>query len=126
MNLKAKPYVLDQRAAAMKNLADRKALLKERGSSDESIGKDPQIKKIKADISHADRRLRSIAAQEKLNADRAEEKVKKVEEEKEKKVAERTAGTKAPKKKKKPEEKTGKKGGKKDGKKDGKKAKSKK
>jgi hypothetical protein len=95
MNLKAKVYQQAHQLAAEQKLAARLAILKEKGANDTALVKDPMVKKIKADIRKAKFRLRSVAAQEKLMADKVQAKADKLEA---KKLA--AAAPKAPKGKK--------------------------
>lgn len=59
-------------------LAARISSLKEKGLADAAIHRDNAIKKMKADIRQTNYRLACIAAQEKLNADRAKAKAEKL------------------------------------------------
>jgi hypothetical protein len=70
MNLKAKNYVEKHKKAAGEKLSARSAHLKTKGLEEAAIRRDPSIRKIKADIRKANFRLASIAAQEKLNAEK--------------------------------------------------------
>jgi hypothetical protein len=71
MNLKAKVNVENQKKSAQARLDARLAFLKEKGFKDDAIRKDSTARKLKAEIRKANFRLASIAAQEKLNQDRA-------------------------------------------------------
>jgi len=82
MNLKAKPYVENQKAIAEKNLAAHKAALAAKGLSDAEVKKNPQVRKLQADIRKADQRLAAIAAQEKLVEDKQKAKADKAAAEK--------------------------------------------
>ena len=77
MNLKAKIHVDRQKAAAEESLNARVALLKERGLEGDRIKRDPRLRQIKARITKANDRLAAIAAQEKLNQERAQAKLDK-------------------------------------------------
>ena len=70
MNLKAKNYVENHKKAATEKLSARSAHLKTKGLEEAAIRRDPSIRKIRADIRKANFRLASIAAQEKLNAEK--------------------------------------------------------
>jgi outer membrane biosynthesis protein TonB len=78
MNLKAKIHLENQKNAAEGRLAVRLDFLKEKGSEGVAIQRDPVIRKIKAEIRKANYRLASIAAQEKLNAEKAQVKAEKL------------------------------------------------
>ena len=82
MNLRAKIHVENQRNAAENRLAVRLDSLKEKGLQGVSIQRDPVIRKIRAEIRKANYRLASIAAQEKLNAEKAKIKAQKLVKEK--------------------------------------------
>ena len=82
MNLRAKIHVENQRNAAENRLAVRLDSLKEKGLQGVSIQRDPVIRKIRAEIRKANYRLASIAAQEKLNAEKAKIKAEKLVKEK--------------------------------------------
>ena len=71
MKVKSKIYVEEQKKDALAHLDARRASLKEKGLSEEAIRKDIMVRKLKADVRKADFRLTSIAAQVKLNEDRA-------------------------------------------------------
>ena len=75
MNLKAKIHVENQKQTAVEKLAARQAILNEKGLDDVAVQRDAMFRKIKADIRKANVRLSAIAAQEKLNAERAKAKV---------------------------------------------------
>lgn len=74
MNLKAKRYEQERKAAAEQQLSTRLAILKEKGLDEAALAKDAQIKKIKADIRKAHRRLKAVAAHEQLLADKKQAK----------------------------------------------------
>lgn len=74
MNLKAKEYVQQQKQAAQNNLSARIALLESKGAAPAVIQKDVVVRKFKADIRASRRRLAGVAAQEKRNIRKAEEK----------------------------------------------------
>ncbi len=107
MNLKAKIYVENQKKTAEEKLAARLAILNEKGLDDAAVQRDAVFKKIRADIRKANFRLTAIAAQIKLNAERAKARADKlaapkVAQEKSKSVAKKTAAKaeKKPKKEK--------------------------
>lgn len=77
MNLKAKTHVENQKKSAVEKLAARQAILKEKGLDDVAVQRDAMYRKIKADIRKANVRLSAIAAQEKLNLERAKSKAEK-------------------------------------------------
>jgi hypothetical protein len=77
MKIKAKVHLENQKIAAENRLAVRLDDLKEKGLESVAIKRDPVIRKIRADIRKANNRLASIAAQEKLNAQRAQTKAEK-------------------------------------------------
>ena len=78
MNLKAKIYLESQKKLAHDKLTARMAFLKEKGLNSAVIQRDTLIKKMKAEIRKANYRLACIATQEKLNADKAQAKAKKM------------------------------------------------
>ena len=78
MNLKAKTYLENQKKDVDVNLAARRAALKEKGLAAGDVQRDSLIRKLKAEIRQADYRLACVAAQEKLTADKAEAKQKKL------------------------------------------------
>ena len=78
MNLKQKIYAKNQKNVVEAKIAVRRAFLKEKGLDSASIQKDVLIRKMKAKIRQANYRLASIAAQEKLNADKAQAKAEKL------------------------------------------------
>ena len=63
MNLKAKAYVESQKTTAQKNLSTRQAALEAKGMNAKDVEKDPQIKKLKADIRKANQRLVALLAE---------------------------------------------------------------
>jgi len=77
MSLKAKTILENQKAEIAGRLAARRAVLNEKGLAAADIQRDSIIRKLKASIRKADYRLGCIAAQEKLNAAKAEAKQKK-------------------------------------------------
>ncbi len=77
MNLKAKVYVENQKKRVQEALDVRLARLKEKGLKEDIIQKDATVRKLKAQVRKADYRLASIAAQEKLNEERAQAKMDK-------------------------------------------------
>ena len=106
MNLKAKTFVQDDKNTIQLRLASRLELLQEKGLDQTVIRKDVLIRKLQADIRQANRRLKSIAAQEKLIAGKIQTKKDKLEAalqpiEKPKAAAKKKAGAETPKKKKK-------------------------
>ena len=78
MNLKAKGYLESQKKVTGDKLAARISSLKEKGLDDAAIQRDSLIKNMKAGIRKANYRLSCIAAQEKLNADKAQTKAEKL------------------------------------------------
>jgi hypothetical protein len=78
MNLKQKIYAENRKKVVEGKIAARRAFLKEKGLDSAAIQKDVSIQKMKADIRQANYRLASIAAQEKLNADKAQAKAEKL------------------------------------------------
>ena len=78
MSLKQKINAENQKNVVEGKIAARRAFLKEKGLDSAAIQKDVLFKKMKADIRQANYRLASIAAQEKLNADKAQAKVEKL------------------------------------------------
>jgi hypothetical protein len=71
MNLKQKIYAENQKKVVEGKIAVRRTFLKEKGLESAAIQKDMVIRKLKAGIRKANYRLASIAAQEKLNAEKA-------------------------------------------------------
>jgi hypothetical protein len=108
MSHKEKINVTEQKGAAERKLAARLELLKSKGMDDAAVKKDSFIKKLHADIRKAKRQLLGIADQEKLTAQRAQEKADKLaaknNPEKEP-VAKPAAAEQKPKKEKKRKEK---------------------
>ncbi len=82
MNLKAKIHLENQKNAAEVRLAVRLDFLKEKGSESVVIQRDTVVRKIRAEIRKANYRLASIAAQEKLNAEKVQIKAEKLVKEK--------------------------------------------
>lgn len=78
MNLRARVYVEKQKKDVEEKLAGRLAMLKEKGNSPEKIQKDASVRRLKAELRQANKRLASIAAQEKLNQERALAKEQKI------------------------------------------------
>jgi hypothetical protein len=102
MNLKAKIYVERQKGDAQEKLNARLTLLKERGLEDKVIQRDATLRQLKAQLGKANFRLASIAAQEKLNQERAQAKIDKPAKEKAaKEAAKAEAGKAEPEKKEK-------------------------
>lgn len=77
MNLKAKKFVEKHKQSAEARLSARRAFLTGKGLDEEAVRRDALFRKIGADIRKANRRLASIAAQEKLIAEKAAAKVAK-------------------------------------------------
>jgi hypothetical protein len=77
MNLKAKVYVENQKKRVQEALNVRLARLKEKGLKEDIIQKDATVRRLRAQVRKADYRLASIAAQEKLNQERAQAKLEK-------------------------------------------------
>ncbi|MFZ0135230.1 MAG: hypothetical protein WAK95_22050 [Desulfobacterales bacterium] len=88
MNLKARNYVENHKKVAVDTLSARTALLSDKGVDEAAMRRDPSIRKIKATIRKANFRLASIAAQEKLNVERLQDR--------ERKTAEKNAAPEAP------------------------------
>jgi len=82
MNLKAKVYVENQKKRIGEKLNARLALLKEKGLKEDVIQKDAGVRQLKAQVRKMDYRLASIAAQEKLNQERAQAKMERLAAEK--------------------------------------------
>ena len=78
MGLKQKIYAENKKKVVEGKIAVRLAFLKEKGLDSAVIQKDVLIRKMKAEIRQANYRLASIAAQEKLNADKAQAKAEKL------------------------------------------------
>jgi len=78
MNLKQKIHTENKKNVVENKIAVRRAFLKEKGLDSAAIQKDVLIRKMKAEIRQANNRLASIAAQEKLNADKAQAKAEKL------------------------------------------------
>ena len=120
MNLRAKIYVENQKKSVQEKLDARLASLKGKGLDEAAIKKDVTMRKLKAEVRKADFRLASIAAQEKLNQERAQAKIDKLAAEKaareapKKEAVEEIPGKKDKKGKKEKPEKQGKPGGKKE------------
>jgi hypothetical protein len=102
MNLKAKVYVENQKKRIEGKLNARLALLKEKGQKEDVIQKDAGVRQLKAQVRKMDYRLAAIAAQEKLNQERAQAKIDRLEAEKAAKGAlQEEAAKKEPEKKEK-------------------------
>ena len=71
MNLRARGYVERQKKDVEEKLAARLAMLKGMGVSPQKIQKDATVRRLKAELRQSNTRLASIAAQEKLNQERA-------------------------------------------------------
>jgi hypothetical protein len=78
MGIKAKGYLEALKKAAGDKLAARMSYLKEKGLDGVALKRDAVIKKIQGNIRKANYRLARIAAQEKLNADKAQTKTEKL------------------------------------------------
>ena len=74
MNLRGKVFAENLKKSTEEKLLARMALLKEKGLSPEELQRDASIRKIKGILRRAVARLTAVAAQEKLNADRAQAK----------------------------------------------------
>lgn len=94
MNLKAKAYILEEKTAAQQKLADRVALLESKGEQAVAVTRDTIVKKLKADVRKANRRLAAVAAREQLIAGKAQAKTEKAAAEKEKKAEGASKGRK--------------------------------
>ena len=107
MNLKAKVYEQERKLANEQKLSARLAILKEKGLDEAAMEKDAGVKKIKADIRTAVRRLKAIAAQEKLRADKKRAREAKLAAEKKSAKVDnaKKPAAKEPKKEKKPRDK---------------------
>jgi hypothetical protein len=78
MNLKQKIYAENQKKVVEGKIAVRRTFLKEKGLDSAAIQKDAAMRKMMAEIRKANYRLASIAAQEKLNAEKAHAKAEKL------------------------------------------------
>jgi len=78
MGLKQKIYAENKKKVVEGKIAVRRAFLKDKGLDSAAIIKDVLIRKMKGQIRQANYRLASIAAQVKLNADKAQAKAKKL------------------------------------------------
>jgi hypothetical protein len=78
MNLRARVYVEKQKKAVEDELAARLAMQKGKGDSPEKIQKDATVRRLKAELRKANKRLASITAQEKLNQERAQTTAQKI------------------------------------------------
>ena len=78
MNLRARVYVEKQKKAVEDELAARLAMRKGKGDSPEKIQKDATVRRLKAELRKANKRLASITAQEKLNQERAQTTAQKI------------------------------------------------
>jgi hypothetical protein len=102
MNLRAKVYVENQKKRIEEKLKARLALLKEKGQKEDVIEKDAGVRQLKAQVRKMNYRLTAIAAQEKLNQDRAQAKIDRLAAEKAaKEVPQEEAAEKEPEKKEK-------------------------
>jgi hypothetical protein len=77
MNLRAKIYVEKQKGNVQEKLNARLTLLKEKGLEDKLIQRDATLRQLKAQLRKANFRLARIAAQERLNQERAQAKIDK-------------------------------------------------
>ena len=82
MNFRAKEHLESHKKVTGDQLAARVSTLKEKGLANDAIQRDSIIKKMKARIRQTNYRLSRIAAQEKLNADKAKAKADKLAEKK--------------------------------------------
>ncbi len=78
MNLKAKPYEEMHKAAAQSSLAARIATLQSEGINEKVIQKDTVVRKFKAEVRKAKRRLTQVAALEKLKVEKEAHKAEKI------------------------------------------------
>jgi hypothetical protein len=78
MSLKQKIYAENQKKIVESRISVRRAFLKEKGLDNAAVEQDAAIRKMKAEIRKANYRLASIAAQEKLNAEKAQAKAEKL------------------------------------------------
>jgi hypothetical protein len=77
MSLKRKEALLRQKALFEGKLEDRLALITEKGIGADKAGKDPIVRNFQAEVRAIGRRLRTIAAGEKLTQDLAKMKADK-------------------------------------------------
>lgn len=82
MNLRGKIFAESLKKATEEKLLARMSLLKGKGLNAEEIQRDASVRKIKGVLRKATARLGAIAAQEKLNLDRAKAKAEKLAAEK--------------------------------------------
>ncbi|MCJ8501899.1 hypothetical protein [Desulfatitalea alkaliphila] len=94
MTIKAKAYILEEKTTAQQKLANRIALLESKGEQAAAVTRDTIVKKLKADVRKANRRLAAVAAREQLIAGKAEAKAEKAVAKKEKKAAGASKGRK--------------------------------
>ena len=78
MGLKQKIHAENNKKVVEGKIAVRRSFLKDKGLDSAAIQKDVLIRKMKGQIRQANYQLASIAAQEKLNADRAQAKAEKL------------------------------------------------
>jgi hypothetical protein len=78
MNLKARKYVESQKKDIQAQLDARLASLREKGLDEKEIQRNAVLRALKAKLRKSNARLRSIAAQEKLNSDLAQAKLDKL------------------------------------------------
>jgi hypothetical protein len=78
MNLKARTHVQRQKATAQEKLSAHLNLLKEKGLEDEVIKRNANVRKLTAELAKANFRLARIAAQDKLNQERAQARIDKL------------------------------------------------
>ena len=95
MNLRSKLHVEKQKAAAQEKLNARRTVLKEKGLADGPMQRDAALRQLRAQVAKADARLARIAAQEKLNQERAQAKIDKPAKEKAAKEARKAEAEKA-------------------------------
>ena len=77
MNLKAKSYEESHQQKGQLELAARMALLKERGLEPKAMENDTIVRKLKADLRKFKHRMLGVAAQEKLQEQKAQHKQEK-------------------------------------------------
>lgn len=77
MNLKAKLFEETRKQATQEKLSARMAVLEAKGTDKAMIGKDAMVKKLQAEIRQTKRRLAAVAAQEKLLAQKKDNKAQK-------------------------------------------------
>lgn len=100
MSQRRKEILTAQKGAFEKRLADRLALLAEKGVDEKKVKKDALVRAYKADVKAADRRLKAIAAHEAITAEAAKVKAERAAAPKEEKPAKAEKAEKAEKPKK--------------------------